>query len=105
LSDSASALKHLPDSAEILTGAAGKLQNLTDSAEVLSVAAPKLGAAADNAEMVQSAASDLSSAFTAAMDNSTAFEISQAKQEVDAASHYLSQVAAGITNAVRNASE
>src|SRR5699024_12114165 len=70
LSDSASALKHLPDSAEILTGAAGKLQNLTDSAEVLSVAAPKLGAAADNAEMVQSAASDLSSAFTAAMDNS-----------------------------------
>lgn len=107
LADSARGLHHLPDSAAMLLDASHTLQNqnLSDSAGMLLDGASKLNNFGGNAEMLQSAADDLASAFSSAVDSSTAYDIRSAKAGVEAAAQQLSQVVAEINGAVSTASE
>lgn len=105
LADSAASLRHLPDSAALLSSAARTLGDLSDSAAMLDRAASTLTNAADQAGMLQSAASDLASAFNSSTDSSTAFEIQRATTGIKTASRELSQVVVEINEAARNASE
>jgi flagellar hook-basal body complex protein FliE len=100
LADSATALRHLPDSAEMLSNAARNLGNLSDSAETLSRAAHVLTNVSDNAGMLQAAAIEFSSAF----DSWSPYDIRQVTSDVESASQQLSQAAADINSAAHNSS-